>query len=178
MTKSWPEFHAPYLTSLHASAITCLSHHCDLDQGMMETLEQLSHGHNIGPHHGDQVVGGGGHWSRRQWPVSGGECDQLSGDSPSIIITGDTWHMVTGHWWHYASHYYNQDMKMEKLKSGCHKETHFHFSLVLILPDTLPQMISGTLLMIYNKLHAWKYTCYVTNNLEIIKFPEIIDKFL
>ena len=33
VSKSWPEFQAPYLTSLHASAITCLSHHCDLDTG-------------------------------------------------------------------------------------------------------------------------------------------------
>ena len=27
-------------------------------------------------------------FSRREWPVQGGECDQLSGDKPSIIITG------------------------------------------------------------------------------------------
>ena len=26
---------------------------------------------------------------RREWPVQGGECDQLSGDKPSIIITGN-----------------------------------------------------------------------------------------
>ena len=54
------------------------------------------------------------------------------------------WHMTHGHHWHGASHYYNQDMKMEKLKSGCHKETHCHFSLVLTQPDTSPQMTLGT----------------------------------
>ena len=25
---------------------------------------------------------------RREWPIQGGECDQLSGDTPSIIISG------------------------------------------------------------------------------------------
>ena len=33
---------------------------------------------------------------------------------------------------------------MEKLKSGCHRETHCHFSLVLTQPDTSPRMILGT----------------------------------
>ena len=42
VSKSWPEFHPPYLSSVHASAITCLSHICDLEPGMMDTLAQMA----------------------------------------------------------------------------------------------------------------------------------------
>ena len=78
VTRGWPEWQAPYLTSLHASAITCLSHQSELDPGVLETLEQMSAGST------DH-----GRGSRRQWPVCGGECDQLPGDKPSLIITGE-----------------------------------------------------------------------------------------
>ena len=56
VSKSWPEFQPPYLTSVHASAITCLAHVCDLDQGMMETLGQMSSVRGEAP--------GAGAWSR------------------------------------------------------------------------------------------------------------------
>ena len=35
-----------------------------------------------GAHHLHNVL------CRREWPIQGGECDQLSGDTPSIIISG------------------------------------------------------------------------------------------
>ena len=76
VSRGWPEWCAPYLMSLHASAITCLSHHSGLEQGVTETLGQMCSGHN------------GVTWSRREWPVQGGECDMLSGDTPGLIITG------------------------------------------------------------------------------------------
>ena len=41
VSKSWPEFRAPYLTSVHASAVTCLAHHTDIEPGMLETLTQV-----------------------------------------------------------------------------------------------------------------------------------------
>ena len=41
VSKSWPEFPAPYLTSVHASAVTCLAHITDIEPGMLETLTQV-----------------------------------------------------------------------------------------------------------------------------------------
>ena len=41
VSRGWPEWSAPYLMSLHASAITCLSQHSGLEQGVMETLCQV-----------------------------------------------------------------------------------------------------------------------------------------
>ena len=33
-------------------------------------------------------TGGGQHWSRRDWPIQGGECEEVGGERPSLVITG------------------------------------------------------------------------------------------
>ena len=44
VTKSWPVFEPPYLHSIHASAITCLSQFCDIVEDVFDKVESLSRG--------------------------------------------------------------------------------------------------------------------------------------
>ena len=78
LTPGWPQYRPPYLLSLHASAITCLSLHSELPEDLLTELELLA---STKTEH---------KYSARAWPVQGGECEgeQASGDKPSLVITG------------------------------------------------------------------------------------------
>ena len=73
VTEGWPEYPLPYLLSLHASAVTCLSLQSSVSPELVARLSTREPRDNL---------------SGRAWPVRGGECEQLSPDSPSIILTG------------------------------------------------------------------------------------------
>ena len=73
VTDSWPEFSPPYLVSLHSSAVTCLSLHSSVCPSLLASLSTPLTREKF---------------SRRAWPIRGGECHQGSPESPTIIITG------------------------------------------------------------------------------------------
>ena len=79
VTAGWPQYRPPYLLSLHASAITCLSLHSEVPEDLLTELELLATS--------DKTEN---KFSARCWPVQGGECEgeRASGDKPSLVITG------------------------------------------------------------------------------------------
>ena len=78
ITAGWPQYRPPYLLSLHASAITCLSLHSEEPEELLAELELLASYKTENK------------FSARAWPVQGGECEgeKSSGDKPSLVITG------------------------------------------------------------------------------------------
>ena len=77
VSAGWPQYRPPYLLSLHASAITCLSLHSEVSEELLTELQLTSckTQHNFSP---------------RAWPVQGGECEgeRASGEKPSVVVTG------------------------------------------------------------------------------------------
>ena len=63
LTPGWPQYRPPYLLSLHASAITCLSLHSELPEDLLTELELLA---STKTEH---------KYSARAWPVQGGESE-------------------------------------------------------------------------------------------------------
>jgi len=78
-SKGWPVFQPPYLHSIHASAITCLSEVCDVHPDLLARLET----HSPGPPSPTYVLP-----SQRGWPVDGGEAQPPAAAPPSLILTG------------------------------------------------------------------------------------------
>lgn len=74
---SWPIFSAPYLNSIHASAITCINHIGDVSK---EVFKKLSDSGN--------TVGRKDKVSERPWPIDGGTVDEKQDDKKDILITG------------------------------------------------------------------------------------------
>ena len=94
-SKGWPVFQPPYLHSIHASAITCLSEVCSLHPEVLARLET----HSPGPPSGAYVLPSQVHslpfslqltFPQRPWPVDGGEANPPAAVPPSLILTGST----------------------------------------------------------------------------------------
>ena len=94
-SKGWPVFQPPYLHSIHASAITCLSEVCSLHPELLARLET----HSPGPPSGAYVLPSQVHslpfslqqtFPQRPWPVDGGEANPPAAVPPSLILKGST----------------------------------------------------------------------------------------
>lgn len=70
--EDWAELCAPYLHSVHGSAVTCLAQCSDPAPGLLDRLRQL-------PPPPPPA---------RQFPVRGGERELLGGVQPALILTG------------------------------------------------------------------------------------------
>jgi len=78
MSEHWPMYSAPYLHSVHASAVTCLDYVSSVDKAVYDKLEQFGR---------DQEPATG--VSTRPWPVTGGVVEPSGVDTTrDILITG------------------------------------------------------------------------------------------
>ncbi len=80
ISDSWPIFIMPYLNPVHASAITCLTHVCDVTPGIFERIAE------VGKHDLAGKVSG------RDWPITGGT---LSDEGQKVESGRDI--LLTGH---------------------------------------------------------------------------------
>lgn len=76
---SWPIFSAPYLNSIHASAITCLNHVGDVSD---EVFKKLSESNQAASSSRKEKI------SERPWPISGGSVPENKAGKRDILITG------------------------------------------------------------------------------------------
>jgi len=79
LSEHWPLYSAPYLHSVHASAVTCLDYVSGVSKAVYDKLEQFGR---------DQESATS--VSTRPWPVTGGKVDETVGanDTADILITG------------------------------------------------------------------------------------------
>ena len=82
VTSQWPLYPAPYLHSVHASAVTTLTYIADVSRTVYDRLDQFGR---------DQEPGSG--VSTRPWPVCGGVADaptaaETAAAPTDILITG------------------------------------------------------------------------------------------
>jgi len=78
---SWPVHKLPYLSPIHASAITCLTHVAQVDSQVYDQIQQAG-----------ETERKQNKLSEREWPVSGGEAQNSSeeseGGEKDVLITG------------------------------------------------------------------------------------------
>jgi lethal(2) giant larvae protein len=75
---SWPAFPSPYLNSIHASAVTCLSHVEDVDNDVYDKISAAGKEERKGK------------FSERAWPISGGQLPEgdQSANNRDVLVTG------------------------------------------------------------------------------------------
>lgn len=73
---AWPVHSVPYLNSVHASAITCLSHADDVDEDVLKRIVETKH-------LGNAKV------STNAWPINGGQvANERQTPGRELLLTG------------------------------------------------------------------------------------------
>jgi lethal(2) giant larvae protein len=80
---SWPVYPAPYLNSIHASAVTCLSHVADIDDDLFLKIRASGSSRSHSHHHDPKE-----RLSSNPWPVSGGKVESTTKTKHSLLVTG------------------------------------------------------------------------------------------